>query len=534
MNQDSGTGLDWKTLAAVVLIGCVWLGWQQYMEHRYGTAPTAPAAQMGAPSPDDSGKQASAPSAEVAKTAVPPIVGGGRRNLIEKVETVQSESMDLKLSNFGLSLNEVVLKGYSDRSGAPMRLGAQSLPAVSVLDRLTQQPVEFDMSRSSGTEFLAQAKTTAARIQAQVTFMPSDFAVKYRIEATELASDFGGFAVQMSEHIHEHESGNFFMPAFEFNESVVVHDGSTDRVRVVRNERLEKSYPKASLLGVGSHYFALAALDKSPVMPVGKLVTDSEVVKGQLEYSPVRGSQQQIVEFIVYLGPKSMDAVTRVDEGFAPLVNFGALSWLARPILKLMQVLFQWVGNYGLAIILLTLIVRFLVLPFNVMSFKSMKAMQAIQPQIKSLRERYKEDPQQLNIQMMALMKTNKVNPLGGCLPMLLQLPVFFALYQVLGQSIELYKSPFIFWIQDLSSKDPYYVLPVLMGVAMFLQQKLTPTTMDPAQAKVMMILPVVFSLMMFTLPSGLTLYIFVSTIFGVAQQMYLMREQRGALVTQS
>jgi YidC/Oxa1 family membrane protein insertase len=128
---------------------------------------------------------------------------------------------------------------------------------------------------------------------------------------------------------------------------------------------------------------------------------------------------------------------------------------------------------------------------------------------------------------MMKLMRDNKVNPVGGCLPTLLQLPIFFALYQVLQNSIELYHAPFMFWIHDLSQKDPYYVLPILMGIAMFFQQKMTPTTMDPAQAKIMMIMPVLFTFLMVGLPSGLTLYIFISTLFGIVQQIYFLRDKK-------
>lgn len=152
--------------------------------------------------------------------------------------------------------------------------------------------------------------------------------------------------------------------------------------------------------------------------------------------------------------------------------------------------------------------------------------MQKIQPEIARLKEVYKGNTQALNVEMMKLMRENKVNPMGGCLPLLLQLPVFWALYQVLQNSIELYRAPFFGWITDLSMKDPYYVLPVLMGLSMFVQQKITPSTMDPAQARVMMIMPIMFSFLMFGLPSGLTLYIFVSTLFGIIQQMIMMRDK--------
>jgi YidC/Oxa1 family membrane protein insertase len=153
-----------------------------------------------------------------------------------------------------------------------------------------------------------------------------------------------------------------------------------------------------------------------------------------------------------------------------------------------------------------------------------MKAMQDIQPQIQAMRERYKDDQAKQQQEMMALMKTNKVNPVGGCLPVLFQIPIFIALYTVLGNCIELYQAPFALWIHDLSLKDPFYILPVLMGVTMFIQQKITPNTMDPAQAKIMMFLPLMFIFFMISLPSGLTLYMWVSAVFGVMQQMYFLR----------
>ena len=149
--------------------------------------------------------------------------------------------------------------------------------------------------------------------------------------------------------------------------------------------------------------------------------------------------------------------------------------------------------------------------------------MQTIQPKLTALRERYKDDPVTLNREMMTVMKQNNANPLAGCLPMLLQIPIFFALYRVIGSSVELYQAPFFGWIQDLSFHDKFYVLPVLMGVTMFIQQKMTPSTMDPTQAKILAFMPVLFSVFMLNLPAGLTLYMFVSAVFGIIQQKTFM-----------
>jgi YidC/Oxa1 family membrane protein insertase len=232
----------------------------------------------------------------------------------------------------------------------------------------------------------------------------------------------------------------------------------------------------------------------------------------------------------IYSGPKSLTDLQKVDAALVDVVNFGFFASIGKIRLVVLKWFHGYVGNWGFSIILLTILVRFLVLPFNITSYKSMKKMQKIQPMLQSIRERYKSDPTAMNRETMALMKEQKVNPLGGCLPMLLQMPVFFALYQVLGQSIELYQAPFILWIHDLSIKDPFFVLPVLMGITMFIQQKITPTTMDPAQAKILQWMPIIFSVFTLSLPAGLTPYIFVSTLFGVLQQQVFMRDSKPAV----
>lgn len=166
-----------------------------------------------------------------------------------------------------------------------------------------------------------------------------------------------------------------------------------------------------------------------------------------------------------------------------------------------------------------------LTFPLQYKSFKSMKKMQVIQPELTKIREKFKSDPQKLQQETMALFKKAGANPLGGCLPLILQMPIFFAFYQVLYSAVELVDAPFYWWILDLSEKDPYYILPILMSIAMFFQQKITPATVtDPVQKKILLFMPLVFGLIMKDLPSGLTLYILVSTIFGMAQQLYVYK----------
>jgi len=218
---------------------------------------------------------------------------------------------------------------------------------------------------------------------------------------------------------------------------------------------------------------------------------------------------------------KEYDYLSSLGNGLKHAVDFGMWGFFAEWILRGLQFFYKFLPNYGISIILLTLLIRLLTFPLQYKSFVSMKKLQLIQPELTKIREKFKDDPQKLQKESMDLFKRSGANPLGGCLPLLLQMPVFFAFYKVLYSAVELVNADFYFWIHDLSNKDPYYVLPLLMTIAMFLQQKLTPNTItDPVQKKVMMFMPLVFGFIMKDMPSGLSLYIFVSTLFGIIQQL--------------
>ncbi len=232
------------------------------------------------------------------------------------------------------------------------------------------------------------------------------------------------------------------------------------------------------------------------------------------------------IEYKTIFLKKNYDDLKSVGSSLEHAVDFGMWGIIAVPILRGLQFLYTVLQNYGLAIIVLTIFIRLLTFPLQYKSFKSMKKMQVIQPELKKIKEKYKDNPQKVQQETMALFKKSGASPLGGCLPMILQMPIFFAFYKVLFTSVELVDAPFYFWIHDLSEKDPFYILPVLMGLAMFLNMKLTPnTSMDPAQQKMMMFMPVIFSLFMINLPAGLTLYILISTIMGMLQQLFVNKQ---------
>jgi YidC/Oxa1 family membrane protein insertase len=204
--------------------------------------------------------------------------------------------------------------------------------------------------------------------------------------------------------------------------------------------------------------------------------------------------------------------------------DYGWVTIIAKPLFWLLEKIHGYVGNWGWAIVLLTLLIKAVFFPLSAASYKSMARMKEITPRMQALRERFKSDPQKMNAALMELYKTEKVNPFGGCLPVVIQIPVFISLYWVLLSSVEMRGAPWILWIHDLSQQDPFFILPVLMAVSMFLQTRLNPTPPDPVQAKMMMFMPIAFSVMFFFFPAGLVLYYVVNNVLSIAQQYYITR----------
>ena len=231
-----------------------------------------------------------------------------------------------------------------------------------------------------------------------------------------------------------------------------------------------------------------------------------------------------------YVGPKDQYRLQDLAEGLDLTVDYGFLWWLAQPLFYLLTMLHDLVDNWGFAIILLTVIVKSLLYPLSATSFRSMAKMRKLQPEMVRLKERYGDDRQQFSQAMMELYKKEGANPLGGCFPILLQMPVFLALYWTLMESVELRQAPFILWINDLSVMDPYFVLPILMGVSMYLTQLMQPEPPDPVQAKVFKLMPIMFTFFFLWFPSGLVLYWLVNNILSIAQQFYVTRQiEKGA-----
>jgi YidC/Oxa1 family membrane protein insertase len=229
----------------------------------------------------------------------------------------------------------------------------------------------------------------------------------------------------------------------------------------------------------------------------------------------------------LYAGPKEYDTLRGLNIGLEDTIDFGWFiygSWdivraVAKPLFYVLRFLYEFTHNYGVSIILLTVGIKLLFVPLQYKSYKSMKEMQLVQPKVVQLQQKYKDDRERLNKELIKLYRDHKVNPVGGCLPMVLQTPVFVALFNILYMTIDLRQAPFILWIKDLSVQDPYYVLPILMGISMIVQQKIMPTTMDPTQAKIMLVLPAFMTLLFLTFPSGLVLYWLTNNVLTITQQ---------------
>jgi len=321
-------------------------------------------------------------------------------------------------------------------------------------------------------------------------------------------------------------------PVFYFDESLQTE--TTDNIEG------ELPVTQMKWLGVEDQYFISAAVPMTTVrnglFRAGAYLSDPQPnVQGERLLSPYFGvalpptnlQPNLLVEsdFRMYYGPKEDEELLKFGHNLVVSHDM-TLEVLAGPLLDLLRLIYGYVGNYGVAIIILTIIVRLVLFPLTFKGMKSMKRMQQLSPRMKKLQAKYKNNKEKLNKEMMELYRKNRVNPLGGCLPMLLQIPVFFALYSSLSSAVELRHAPFMFWISDLSQPDGLGITPLLMGASMYFQQKLTPQTamMDSTQAKVMQMLPFIFTIFTFTFPSGLTLYWVTSNVLSIAQQQIINR----------
>ncbi|MFA4917217.1 MAG: membrane protein insertase YidC [Syntrophales bacterium] len=362
------------------------------------------------------------------------------------------------------------------------------------------------------------------KVEKTFTFYPGKYAVDLEVRVYNLAADT--------------LSQNACLSWYQFVDSSVKtdrysHKGpisfvgkSVDRQKVEKLEAVELIKSGVSWGGFESKYFLVAMIPQNPSITSLSLSKDDRdtvavSLKGPKNIIPP--AQVASFGYSLYLGPKDYSILKAQGTDLENAIDFGSwLKWLAMPLLVTLKFLYGYIHNYGIAIIILTILIKIIFWPLGNKSYKSMKEMQKLQPKINELREKYKDDKQKIGQETMAMYRKYKVNPLGGCLPMVIQIPVFFGLYKALLYAIELRHAPFFWWIQDLSAKDPYYITPIIMGATMFLQQKMTPTMGDPMQAKIMLWMPVIFTFLFLSFPSGLVIYWLFNNIISIGQQYYI------------
>lgn len=448
-----------------------------------------------------------------------------------------------------VAITSVKLKGYQAErnSEEPVELldGPLTIQAITnVAQRVGEKG--FAAERQ-GQSMIYRKKRGDFEITQKLTVPDSGYMmpVEVSFKNTSKASQELTAGLLMQEAISLDDSGgSFFNPAsfVAMNKSLIYGlDGG-------RNEEVAQSYceddanepafslrsEKVDYIGYNKHYFLSVIWPDNKMNFVMEHSDAESRTEGSCPVSLIAYDNQGFVEpgaevklsFSAYLGPKDLDILEAASPELKSSVKFGWFSVIAKPLLFIVKWLYDVFQNYGLAIILVTVLLKILFYPLTKAAAVSMKKMQKLQPEMTKLREKFKDDPQRQQRELMMFMAKHKVNPAKGCLPILPQIPVFIAFYNVLSQAIELRHATFFGWIQDLSSADPYYVTPILLGCGMFLQQKLTPNpSMDKNQERIMLMMPLIFTVMMLSLPAGMVLYMITNTAVSIVQQQWLNRK---------
>ncbi len=512
--------MDKKTILAVTLSLVVLIGWSYFFQQKpvpHTPAPT-PAAQSPL-KPETSPETASGTATEQAPVKIPaeyPVAKDAAASDI----VVETDLYKAVISTQGAIITSWELKTYKDSDGMPVMLLKKPgvIPPLGIMFESGDRNLPQKFIYSADAKNIILSGHGNARGELTLTYSDQTMYIRKRFIFHNDGYNVDFYVKTVNTPSYLLTVGTNF-GIFDMEGGKRSHHGPVILTGSDKTEFTEKSDDKYFPMNVRwiaqeDQYFTAAIIPLGQIQGADfwKQGTSPEIA---LKLKP--GEHQ----FIFYAGPKEYDRLKQLNAGLEHIIDFGWFSVVAMPLFWVLKFFYKYLGNYGWAIIFLTILVRVPFIPILNKSQQSMKKMQKIQPLMAELKEKYKKDPQKLQKETMLLYKKHKVNPVGGCLPMLLQIPVFIALYNVLLKAIELRDAPFIFWITDLSVKDPYYVLPIVMGLTMVIQQKMTPTAMDPKQAKMMMLMPIIFTFMFLTFPAGLVIYWLVNNILGIIQQYY-------------
>ena len=466
----------------------------------------------------------------------PPATATPQTTELKANKTVQVETpfLDITLTDLGGGISSVKLKKYKAtvKGTEEKEIIENVKPYVynpTILHNNVVDRTYFKSDRNSLSVKDAPSSVTmtgtledGTKLKKIYTFYPDSYTidVKVEIQSTGTQASYSDFAIISDKN----DSSYVFKGPFVFNGK------SLNQIeKIEKTLDFNKDYQYA---GFDEGFFAFIFIpsgDTKPALSVGK--TDKNIPYIRLAMTDNKLSGK------LYFGPKKGDILASLNVKAEKVIDFGWFDIIAKPLVWLLNFFNRFTHNYGIDIILLTILIKIIFHPLSVMSFKNMHKMQAVQPEIKKLQEKYKDDKAKLNQALMEVYKSRGVNPMSGCLPMLPQIPVFFALYKALSGAIELRHAPFLWWINDLSAPEdlfsftvmgynlPIRLLPIIMGVTQVIQQKMTPTSADPMQQKMMMFMPIVFTFIFWGFPSGLVLYWLVYNVASIAQQYYINKK---------
>ena len=553
--------MERRVLLAITLSFLVLFLFQRFVMPPPAPVPAAPAAtpnQTQATTPGTTAPVASTPPASAApQVPAGPAIAATVTEANAREIVVETTKVRAVFSNQGAKLVHWVLKEYRTDAGQPLDLvpggaGADAMKpfALSLDDEAMTRRVSDAVYRVTVNGEPAGEKVDATASPQTIVFETASadgMSVKktFSVEPTSYIISFGA-VVQMGgqrlnpiinwgpglgDDIARAPPASFFSPSYNTPAQPIYHlDGSIERVSPEQSGAQEGTFRYA---GVDDHYFVSMLLNDQNTQPVriaySPMVVpqpdDPNITAKYVNYSVRFPSPQDQSRF--FFGPKAFDDLRAIGPEATKVINFGIFSWLAVPLLNALKWVHGYIGNWGWAIVVLTILINLALFPLRHKSVVSMRKMQEIQPQMKAIQDRYAKykitDPerQKMNTEVMELYKAKGVNPASGCIPMLLTFPFLFGFYNMLSQSIEIRGADFAGWIHNLSGPDPYFVLPIVMGIAQFWQTKMTPTTADPAQQRIMMFMPIMFTAMSLSFPSGLVIYWLVSTLFTIGQQYF-------------
>jgi YidC/Oxa1 family membrane protein insertase len=437
-------------------------------------------------------------------------------------EMIQAEARQIPLQT-GWEGKQQQLAGWED---ALYALDA-TRDVISVEDK--EQSLEFHFTNTDGVT-----------IKKQFVFYPDCYLIDMNVSFVNQSSGAidGKPTIKIANVVGDPNS------RISFEGPMALIDGKLEETKIKEIEKKPQMEGTFRWIGITDRYFMSVLIPEEPVTGSMKMEKAGEamvIAELVLPEATIPQNTEKVYKYKVFIGPKDTELLAKVNYDLGKAVNFGMFDFLAKPFLWIMNQIYKVIPNYGIAIIILTLLTKIILWPLGNKSYKSMNDMKRMQPLMAEIREKYKDDKKKINEETMALYRTYKINPMGGCLPMIVQLPVFLALYRMLYQAIELRHAPFFSWINDLSAPDrlfhfgfsipfmqPPYGIPVLtvvMGATMFLQQKMSPPPGDPTQAKMMMFMPLIFTVIFINFPAGLVLYWLTNNIFSIAQQYYIQKK---------